>query len=226
MHFAWPSRLLLSLLAGQPLETPRCSTDPRRNRNTMQPQPTAPTSSSASGTWRPARKLPRRSCGSLLPAAALVAFCFDRARASLSADAAAAGAPAAAAVSMLPLPSARPGCHAAALPSSHAYHTIPKHRAAHPGCKVEVGPSLDLTSQQSVKDFASTIAKRTGPLNILVNNAGWVRVPARAGFIWGGGVQRRVRRRRRQRSVVQEAAAGNDGWPDKSAAAAVDSQAS
>ncbi|GBF90754.1 hypothetical protein Rsub_03055 [Raphidocelis subcapitata] len=44
--------------------------------------------------------------------------------------------------------------------------------AAHPGCKVEVGPSLDLTSQDSVKAFASKIAERKGPLNILVNNAG------------------------------------------------------
>lgn len=44
--------------------------------------------------------------------------------------------------------------------------------AAHPGSKVEVGPSLDLMSQDSVKAFASAIAKRAGPLNILVNNAG------------------------------------------------------
>lgn len=45
-------------------------------------------------------------------------------------------------------------------------------RAAHPGSKVEVGPSLDLMSQESVKAFAAAIAKREGPLNILVNNAG------------------------------------------------------
>jgi NAD(P)-dependent dehydrogenase (short-subunit alcohol dehydrogenase family) len=44
--------------------------------------------------------------------------------------------------------------------------------AAHPGSKVEVGPSLDLMSQDSVKKFAAAIAKRPGPLNILVNNAG------------------------------------------------------
>jgi NAD(P)-dependent dehydrogenase (short-subunit alcohol dehydrogenase family) len=37
---------------------------------------------------------------------------------------------------------------------------------------VEVGPSLDLMSQDSVKKFAEAIAKRSGPLNILVNNAG------------------------------------------------------
>jgi WW domain-containing oxidoreductase len=37
---------------------------------------------------------------------------------------------------------------------------------------VECGPSLDLTSQDSVKAFAAAIAKRPGQLNILVNNAG------------------------------------------------------
>ncbi len=56
------------------------------------------------------------------------------------------------------------------LPLPHPQHPPP--RAANPGCKVEVGPSLDLTSQESVKGFASTIARRAGPLNILVNNAG------------------------------------------------------
>lgn len=41
-----------------------------------------------------------------------------------------------------------------------------------PGCKVEVGPTLDLTSQDSVKKFAAAINKRPGGLHILVNNAG------------------------------------------------------
>lgn len=37
---------------------------------------------------------------------------------------------------------------------------------------MEVGPSLDLMSQDSVKAFAQAILKRPGSLNILVNNAG------------------------------------------------------
>lgn len=41
-----------------------------------------------------------------------------------------------------------------------------------PSAKVEVGPSLDLLSQDSVRKFAEAINKRSGPLNILVNNAG------------------------------------------------------
>jgi NAD(P)-dependent dehydrogenase (short-subunit alcohol dehydrogenase family) len=55
---------------------------------------------------------------------------------------------------------------------SRALAAAPPPRAAHPGCKVEVGPSLDLMSQDSVKKFATAIGQRAGPLNILVNNAG------------------------------------------------------
>jgi len=42
----------------------------------------------------------------------------------------------------------------------------------YPGSKVEVGPPLDLKSQDSVKKFGAAINKRPGQLNILVNNAG------------------------------------------------------
>jgi NAD(P)-dependent dehydrogenase (short-subunit alcohol dehydrogenase family) len=45
-------------------------------------------------------------------------------------------------------------------------------RKKYPGSKVEVGPPLDLKSQDSVKKFAAAINKRAGQLNILVNNAG------------------------------------------------------
>lgn len=44
--------------------------------------------------------------------------------------------------------------------------------ARYPGAKVEVGPSLDLKSQASVRAFAEAINKRKGSLDILVNNAG------------------------------------------------------
>jgi NAD(P)-dependent dehydrogenase (short-subunit alcohol dehydrogenase family) len=44
--------------------------------------------------------------------------------------------------------------------------------ARYPGAKVEVGPSLDLKSQASVRAFADAINKRKGSLDILVNNAG------------------------------------------------------
>lgn len=44
--------------------------------------------------------------------------------------------------------------------------------ARHPGAKVEVGPSLDLKSQASVRAFADEINRRKGSLDILVNNAG------------------------------------------------------
>lgn len=42
----------------------------------------------------------------------------------------------------------------------------------YPGAQVEVGPSLDLKSQASVRAFADAINKRKGTLDILVNNAG------------------------------------------------------
>lgn len=41
-----------------------------------------------------------------------------------------------------------------------------------PGAKVDVGPSLDLISQDSVRAFAATINKKYPKLHILVNNAG------------------------------------------------------
>lgn len=44
--------------------------------------------------------------------------------------------------------------------------------ARYPGAKVEVGPSLDLKSQASVRAFAEAINARKGSLDILVNNAG------------------------------------------------------
>jgi NAD(P)-dependent dehydrogenase (short-subunit alcohol dehydrogenase family) len=44
--------------------------------------------------------------------------------------------------------------------------------ARYPGAKVEVGPSLDLKSQSSVRAFAESINRRKGGLDILVNNAG------------------------------------------------------
>ena len=41
-----------------------------------------------------------------------------------------------------------------------------------PGAKVDVGPSLDLISQDSVRAFAATINKQYPKLHILINNAG------------------------------------------------------
>jgi WW domain-containing oxidoreductase len=45
-------------------------------------------------------------------------------------------------------------------------------RSQHPGASIIVGPKLDLSSQQSVRDFASEYIKKGWPLHCLVNNAG------------------------------------------------------
>lgn len=42
----------------------------------------------------------------------------------------------------------------------------------YPGAKLVVGPSLDLLSQKSVKEFADWVNKTFPKLDILVNNAG------------------------------------------------------
>ncbi len=53
-----------------------------------------------------------------------------------------------------------------------AEEVVKKIQAKHPGAKVVVGPSLDLISQDSVRQFAQTIDKQFSTLDILVNNAG------------------------------------------------------
>ncbi len=45
-------------------------------------------------------------------------------------------------------------------------------RSQHPGASIIVGPKLDLSSQQSVRDFAATYIEKGWPLHCLVNNAG------------------------------------------------------
>jgi len=45
-------------------------------------------------------------------------------------------------------------------------------RSQHPGVSIIVGPKLDLSSQQSVRDFASTYIEKGWPLHVLINNAG------------------------------------------------------
>src|SRR3954468_24374114 len=49
-------------------------------------------------------------------------------------------------------------------------------RAAHPDADV-TAESLDLSSLQSVRDFARTMTMRDRPVDILVNNAGIMGVP-------------------------------------------------
>ena len=46
-------------------------------------------------------------------------------------------------------------------------------RTQHPGASVEVGPCLDLSSLDSVREFAAAYKQRySGGLDVLVNNAG------------------------------------------------------
>lgn len=45
-------------------------------------------------------------------------------------------------------------------------------RSKHPSAHVEVGPLLDLNSNESVRAFAKEINDRKVPVHILINNAG------------------------------------------------------
>ncbi|KAK9867470.1 hypothetical protein WJX84_002915 [Apatococcus fuscideae] len=45
-------------------------------------------------------------------------------------------------------------------------------RLQHPGCDVQLGPKLDMSSLASIRNFAARFKEQKWPLNVLVNNAG------------------------------------------------------